>query len=362
METVKDVRSDVVTNINTHVMVGKDKVFEGHRHKIREMFVTDKFLITSSNDELVRVWDIFTQKCICILRYKLASYTKICVNNKLLVVANEYTFSDYSVATVKATINVWELDHDITGTCSYSLHDNHIDTSIILHICVGDNIIVCKTCNMIIHIWDINTKTCTQVIKNTSESYICLIGNTLINRNSPAIEIWKVCAKSNRYEIVTLLECKSNVTSMCGANNLLFVHIYTSITRQIICCWDITTYECIFSKFVRPNALEDLVNFNDHYAFLCINKYMSYNCFESYIHIMDFTEFGGIIILLYELDRHRHVLSNINENILVTYDSDHKIHVVPIVRFPGEQELYHNVMSYYSIHMNLCIEIEKYLS
>ena len=269
----------------------------------------NKYIVSSSDDKTLKVWDFVSGKCIMTLSGHLGA-----VNSCALSIDNKYIISASSDNTLKA----WDFD---TGNCIMTLPGH---SSLILSCALSQDNKYILSCSRdkTIKIWDFQTGTCIMTIEgHLDDVNFCAFSNDnkyiLSASDDCSLKVWDLQTGQCN---MTLVGHTEEVTSCVFSNDNKYILSASNDTTLKL--WDFHTKKCIITLVGHLDGVTSCFFSYD-------NKYILSGSYDDSIKVWDINT-GTCIMTLnghpvwvtscslsYD---NRHIVSSYSDNTLKVWD------------------------------------------
>jgi WD40 repeat protein len=252
--------TDVAEN-NNYFTVENVRTFNGHSNLIRKCIVFEnlRILLSASDDDLVRVWNLDTAECIQILNEHKNSVTCL----------NKIPGKSYRVITGSSdkSMHIWSYSHEINKFefIKIIVEKSHI----VRQSFISDSSLINGLLNGMISVWSINQNTLETKNILTFEAHnkavACLTANEMYlitSSNDGQIRIWSSKTYDLERELVDAHKKRILALELFKDRNQLI----SGSDDKSIKIWNIINGECI--KEFNPNMIVYSIKFisNNHFV------------------------------------------------------------------------------------------------
>jgi len=233
---------------------------KGHKNRIKNILIFDSFnkLISSSLDNTIKIWDLQTFKCIATLEGHKNNINNIKIEN---INFDNKIINILISSSLDKTIKIWDLQ---TFKCIATLqgHISGINNILTFNDKIIDNIknnivdTLISSADNIIKIWNLQTFECVA----TLEDHKNLINKILIKNNiliscsyDKTIKIWSL---KNFECIATLQGHKESVNIILVGNDNSLISCSWDKTIKI---WDLQSFKCIATLQGHKNGINKIL-------------------------------------------------------------------------------------------------------
>jgi small GTP-binding protein len=210
------------------------RILEGHDNQVNSVAISsdDKFIVSSSSDNTVRIWEVETGECLKVLEghSTLVSRVVISSDDKLIVSSSN-----------DETVRIWEVE---TGECLKVL-EGHSDIIWGLAISSDNKFIVSGSNDKTVRIWEVETGECLKVLEGHSKYAIGVAISSddkfiVSGSDDKTVRIWEV----ETGKCLKVLEGHSGfvLRVAISSDNKFIVSVAFDNTVQI---WEVETGKCL---------------------------------------------------------------------------------------------------------------------